>query len=161
MAKISIKIDEKTGLCYIPQSIRREGFTGAVELLTNALTVILIKPGTKLTEVGRSLELVQQDVALRTQQETIMDQESKKAMKSSKTTAKQEETASGPRHPLFIKYTRAWLHGVTGYSKGYLSRIATGKIPISRLFMAKAAIALGESEELLFLLEGAEKEEKN
>ena len=64
-------------------------------------------------------------------------------------------TQGGP-HPIFFKYTRPWLHAATGYSKGYLCRVATGKIPVGRLFMAKAAIALGEPEAALFLLKGAE-----
>ncbi|MBA7622981.1 hypothetical protein ES703_30368 [subsurface metagenome] len=66
-----------------------------------------------------------------------------------------------PQHPIFIKYTRIWLHEVTGYSKGYLCRVATGKIPLGRLFVEKAAAALGEPAGSLFLLEGAEGEEKN
>ena len=68
-------------------------------------------------------------------------------------------TQGGP-HPIFFKYTRSWLHELTGYSKGYICRVATGKLPVSRLFMAKAAIALGEPEAALFLLIKGEEEEK-
>jgi len=33
------------------------------------------------------------------------------------------------QHPVFIKYTRDWLHEVTGFSKGYLCRVARGNTP--------------------------------
>ncbi|GAI85384.1 unnamed protein product [marine sediment metagenome] len=55
------------------------------------------------------------------------------------------------QHPLFIKYTRDWLHSVTGYSKGMLSRVATGKIPLSRSFIDRVCYRLNRSEEALFL----------
>ncbi len=54
-------------------------------------------------------------------------------------------------HPLFIKYKRNWLHEVTGYSFGYLSRVATGKIPLSRSFIARVCFKLGQPESELFL----------
>ena len=55
------------------------------------------------------------------------------------------------QHPLFIKFTREWLHQVTGYSKGYLSRVATGKMSLSRSFIERACFKLGLLEEELFL----------
>ncbi|KKN86952.1 hypothetical protein LCGC14_0262210 [marine sediment metagenome] len=55
-----------------------------------------------------------------------------------------------PQHPLFYKYTRDWLSKVTGYSKGYLSRVATGKIPLSRSFVERVCFKLGEPESELF-----------
>ena len=55
------------------------------------------------------------------------------------------------QHPLFIKYTRDWLHRVTGYTKGYLCRLATGKVPLSRSFINACCFKLGEPEEALFL----------
>jgi hypothetical protein len=39
-----------------------------VELLANAITVTLIKPGTNLKSVKRSLEIVIQDIELRMKQ---------------------------------------------------------------------------------------------
>lgn len=54
-------------------------------------------------------------------------------------------------HPLFIKYKRNWIHEVTGYSKGYLSRVATGKIPLSRSFIERVCFKLGQPESKLFL----------
>jgi len=55
------------------------------------------------------------------------------------------------QHPLFIKYRRDWLHRVTGYSKGYLSRVATGKIHLSRSFIERVCFSLNQNEEELFL----------
>lgn len=54
-------------------------------------------------------------------------------------------------HPLFIEYRRDWLHKVTGYSKGYLSRVARGKIPLSRPFIERVCFRLKRPEEELFL----------
>jgi len=55
------------------------------------------------------------------------------------------------QHPLFIKYRRDWLSQVTGYSKTYLCRVATGNVPLSRAFIERVCYRLGESEEKLFL----------
>ncbi|MBA7637669.1 hypothetical protein ES703_45315 [subsurface metagenome] len=60
------------------------------------------------------------------------------------------------QHPLFHKYTRDWLHEVTGYSKGYLCRVATGKIPLSRSFIERVCFTLKQPEEELFLPNAAE-----
>ena len=59
--------------------------------------------------------------------------------------------AQNPQHPLFIKYTRDWLSEVTGFSKGYLCRVATGRVPLSRSFIERVCFKLGEPEEELFL----------
>ena len=55
------------------------------------------------------------------------------------------------QHPLFVKYQRDWLYQVTGYSKGYLSRVATGKIPLSRSFIERVCFKLNKPEDALFL----------
>jgi hypothetical protein len=55
------------------------------------------------------------------------------------------------QHPMFIKYTREWLHQETGFSKGYLSRVATGKVPLSRSFVERVCFKLREPEENLFI----------
>ena len=65
MAKFRIRVDKKTGMTYFPKEIRQEGFVGEIEGLPNALTFTLIKPGTKLCDVERSLQIVLQDIALR------------------------------------------------------------------------------------------------
>lgn len=62
----------------------------------------------------------------------------------------------GKKHPLFHKYTRHWLHRQTGYSKGYLSKLARGRIPLSRAFIAQCCYKLGEPEVELFLPQGVQ-----
>ena len=61
------------------------------------------------------------------------------------------------QHPLFIKYRRDWLHEVTGYSKGYLCRVAKGNVPLSRSFIERVCFKLHRPEEDLFLSETGEK----
>lgn len=63
--KGQIKINPKTGIAYIPDSIRDEGFIETVELLANAKTVTLLHPDASLEEIERSLEIVLQDIRLR------------------------------------------------------------------------------------------------
>ncbi len=55
------------------------------------------------------------------------------------------------QHPLFIKYRREWLSEVTGYSKGYLCRVATGKISLSRAFIERVCFTLEQPEAELFV----------
>lgn len=55
------------------------------------------------------------------------------------------------QHPLFLKYTRDFLHKETGFSKGYLSRLATGKYPLRRSFIERVCFKLGEAEKDMFL----------
>ena len=55
------------------------------------------------------------------------------------------------QHPLFTKFKRDWLHEATGYSKGYLSRVATGKVSLSRSFVERVCFKLKEPEMELFL----------
>ncbi len=61
-----------------------------------------------------------------------------------------------PQHPLFLKYTRDWLSNQTGFSKGYLSRVATGKVRLSRSFIDRVCFKLGEAECDLFLPDRSE-----
>jgi len=68
MGKFTISIGEKTGITYFPKNLRDEGFVGRVEGLPNALTITLIKPGTKLADVAKSLDIILQDIALRIKQ---------------------------------------------------------------------------------------------
>lgn len=59
------------------------------------------------------------------------------------------------QHPLFYRYTRDWLHDMTGFSKGYLSRVATGKIPLSRSFVERVCFKFKRPESELFLPDAA------
>lgn len=54
------------------------------------------------------------------------------------------------QHPVFIKYTREWLAQATGFSKGYLSRVATGRVPLTRSFIRQVCYALDQPESELF-----------
>jgi len=69
MAKITIRIDPRSGATYFPKVIRDEGFVGAVEGLPDARTFTLIRPGTKLADVKRSLEFIIRDIELRLEYE--------------------------------------------------------------------------------------------
>jgi hypothetical protein len=68
MAKITIRVDPRTGVTYFPKEIRREGFTGEIQGLPNALTFTLVKPGTKLADVEQSLKIILRDIKLRREQ---------------------------------------------------------------------------------------------
>jgi len=68
MAKITIRVDARTGVTYFPKEIRQEGFVGEIQGLPNALTFTLIKPGTTLADVERSLMILLEDIRLRREQ---------------------------------------------------------------------------------------------
>ncbi|KKN43822.1 hypothetical protein LCGC14_0699130 [marine sediment metagenome] len=57
------------------------------------------------------------------------------------------------QQPLFTKYNREWLSEATGFSRGYLSRVATGKCPLSRSFIERVCFKLQMPEAELFLPE--------
>lgn len=63
--KVTIRINPKTKLAYIPDDLTKEGFVGDVEALANAKTVTLLQPGATLEEIEKSLEIVLADVRLR------------------------------------------------------------------------------------------------
>ncbi len=63
-----------------------------------------------------------------------------------------------PEQPLFTKYRRDWLHEQTGYSKGYLCRVATGGAPLSRAFIERVCFNLRLPESELFLPDPSETE---
>lgn len=60
-----IRIQEKSGLAYISEELRKKGFTGDVETLENAITVTLVKPGTPTEQIEHSLEIMLDDIRLR------------------------------------------------------------------------------------------------
>ena len=62
--KGKIKVSER-GTGYFSDELRDSGFVGDVEFSGNAATATLIKPGTSLDVVERSLRIVLQDVELR------------------------------------------------------------------------------------------------
>lgn len=66
MAKLKITIsDDKNPRSYIPKELIDEGFVGEVEILADAFTATLLKPGVALEEIEKSLEIILQDVRLR------------------------------------------------------------------------------------------------
>lgn len=56
-------------------------------------------------------------------------------------------------HPLFAKYTRAYVSEITGYSLGYLSRVNKGRTPLTRYFIERVSYSLREHPADLFLAE--------
>ncbi len=150
MAKITIRVDPRTGVTYFPKEIRQEGFVGKIEGLPNALTFTLIKPGTDLADVESSLKIILDDIALRRKQE-IKANTKKEGKAPAKIPTEQAEITPARRHPLFAKYSRAWLSATTGYSKGYLCRIATGKVPFPHFFIERVCSALNQTKSELFL----------
>ena len=55
------------------------------------------------------------------------------------------------QHPLFTIYKRRYLSEVTGYSMGYLCRMATGGQPLGRSFIERVCYKLNRLEKELFL----------
>ena len=162
MPKVIIRVDGRTGSTYFPKDMRQEGFTGKIEGLSNALTVTFIKPGTALADVERSLRIILQDIALRRDHEAKTSPRvgggsgASGRQKSDNPIDTKREIAPTRRHPLFVKYSRAWLSAVTGYSLGYLSRVATGKTLLRRSFIERVCSKLNQSEEELFLPDAAQ-----
>jgi len=58
------------------------------------------------------------------------------------------------QHPIFTTYTRDYLHRITGYSKNYLSQLATRNLPLTRTFVDLCCFKLNRPREELFLLDG-------
>lgn len=69
--KKKISINQQTGIVYIPKDLVSNGYYGDVDILINAVTATLIKPGTDLKSVIRSLEITIQDIELRMKQGDI------------------------------------------------------------------------------------------
>jgi len=150
MGKIKIKVDAQTGKTYIPKSMRNDGFTGVVDGLGTPFSVLLFRPGARLSAIEQGLRTILADIELRCQDEQRKMRDGTQGSPA-RPLVRPGKDGSGGGHPLFYKYTRAWLSEVTGYSKGYLSRVATGKITLSRSFVERVCFKLGRLEEALFL----------
>lgn len=59
----------RSGLAYIPKEIRKAGYMGDIECLPNAITFTLIRPGSEMVDVKRSLQNVIKDIDLRLEYE--------------------------------------------------------------------------------------------
>lgn len=63
-------------------------------------------------------------------------------------------------HPMFTKYTRAYISNCTGYSLGYLSRVVRGKTPLTKYFIERVSYSLQEHPSALFLAEALTNEHR-
>lgn len=50
---------------YIPKDLAEDGYVGEADILANMATVTILKPGSTLEEVERSLQIILEDVRLR------------------------------------------------------------------------------------------------
>lgn len=158
MSRLTIRVNPKTGKNFLPRHIREEGFVGVVEVLVNALTVTFIKPGSDLASIDKSLDLIKQDIALRRERALKEDKKVEKRSTPERLPTRREEFALAGQHPIFNKYTRAWLSEVTSFSKGYLSRVATGKTPLTHSFIERVSFKLQQPAGELFLPEATAEE---
>lgn len=53
-------------------------------------------------------------------------------------------------YQIFHKYSRKYLSEITGYSRAYISRIASGNKPLGSGFIARCCHTLNETEQYLF-----------
>ena len=67
--RIKIKVHDKSGMAYFPDELRNEGFTGELEGVPNAYSMLLIKPGASTERVLESLELIKKDIKMRAKYE--------------------------------------------------------------------------------------------
>lgn len=67
--KRRIVINKRARIAHIPKEIIDEGLYGVVEGYADAVTLTLVKPGTSLRDVERSLEIVLKDVQFRRQRD--------------------------------------------------------------------------------------------
>lgn len=66
MAKLKMKIPkERPYRSYIPEELINEGFYGEVEILADAFTATIFKPGVDDAKAIESLSVVLQDLGLR------------------------------------------------------------------------------------------------
>ena len=65
MAIFVIKVDRRTGMTYLPKALRAEGFVGQIRGLPDTFTFTLVKPGTNLSCLEKSLQIVLDSIKLR------------------------------------------------------------------------------------------------
>lgn len=58
-----------SGTAYLGRQAPEDGYIGEVDAFFNAFTITLVKPGTNLETLKRSLQIVLQDIELRMSQE--------------------------------------------------------------------------------------------
>lgn len=57
------------GTAYLGNEATAEGYIGEMDALFNAVTIVIVKPGTDLKSIKQSLQITIQDIDLRIQQE--------------------------------------------------------------------------------------------
>lgn len=55
----------ETGHAFFGKGVADNGYVGEVDTIANAVTITIVKPGTSLESVKRSLEITIQDIELR------------------------------------------------------------------------------------------------
>ena len=66
MAMLRMKVPcKKPYRAYLPEELLEEGFVGDVEILADAFTATMIKPGANLSQVKESLQIMIKDIDLR------------------------------------------------------------------------------------------------
>lgn len=68
--KTKVKVNENTGVFYMPKHLLNDGFKGELDALANAMTFILIHPLADLKAVKESLQILIDDIDLRLKRET-------------------------------------------------------------------------------------------
>jgi hypothetical protein len=69
MAGLTISVDVETGIVYLPKPAKVEGFVDTVGCTSKALAANPTKPGTKPTDVEKSLHVILEDINLRREQD--------------------------------------------------------------------------------------------
>jgi len=65
MPRIKVDGSKKHPRPYFPKELVREGFTGEMEILNDAMTATIIHPNATLEQVKKSLLIILQDIELR------------------------------------------------------------------------------------------------
>ena len=63
--KRKIKINREANVAYIPKDLVEDGFRDDCDAYADAFTLTVVKPGTSLNQIKRSLQLVLQDIEMR------------------------------------------------------------------------------------------------
>jgi len=61
MPKIKIAGDTEYPRPYWPKELKEEGYVGELDMIPNACTIVIPKPGTKNRDIARSLQILAED----------------------------------------------------------------------------------------------------
>ena len=68
--KTKIKVNENTGVLYVPKDLLDDGFKGDMDAFYNSLTFTIIHPQANLESLRKSLQILIDDIDLRLKRET-------------------------------------------------------------------------------------------